>query len=117
MPSPALFVVLTSPKPGREDEFEDWYERHQREVVTMAGWATARRYRLDNVEAGQARHQSLAVYEVHDIELARASLTRAREERTARGNAPDAFLHSSDSKQGDIQIAWWTPVGPQFVAG
>lgn len=117
MSTPALFMVLTSPEPGREDEFEEWYERHQHEVVMMAGWTSARRYRLADVEAGEVGYRSLAVYEVDDIDLARTSLTRAREERDAAGNPPEAFLHSSDARRDDRQISWWAPVNDPIVAG
>jgi hypothetical protein len=54
-----ISVVTTDIDKNVEDDFNIWYENHIREVVGVAGWARASRYRcLD----GEPRY--MAVYEI-----------------------------------------------------
>ena len=60
-----LIAVLAEPKPGKEDEFNDYYENlHLDEVLATTGWDTAQRFVLSD-EAGQpCPHRHLALYQV-----------------------------------------------------
>lgn len=43
-----MMVVQTNPKPGREDEFNAWYDNvHLKEVLQVPGFVAARRFELD----------------------------------------------------------------------
>lgn len=47
MPERHVFVVLTNPVEGREQEFNDWYtDRHLADVVAIPGIVSAQRFRL-----------------------------------------------------------------------
>lgn len=60
-----LIAVLAEPTPGKEAEFDDYYENlHLDEVLATTGWDTAQRFVLTD-EAGQKCPQKhLALYEV-----------------------------------------------------
>lgn len=47
-------LVLSEPREGKEDEFNNWYEnQHLDEVLASTGWTRAQRFRL-GTEAGAA---------------------------------------------------------------
>ena len=67
-------VVLSEPMPGREDEYNRWYnEVHLREVVATPGFVSAQRFKLNSPMSGQYPHQYLAIYDV-ETESAEAVL-------------------------------------------
>jgi hypothetical protein len=73
-----VFLALTNPTPGREQDFDRWYERHVDEVVERyAGFARGRRYRASSFQVGGATlpWSHLALYEVvaDDVEALHAS--------------------------------------------
>jgi hypothetical protein len=62
------YVVLTSAKPGRLEEFDRWYdEQHIPDVVNVPGVKSAKRFRLinavENHEPVDSPWNSLALYE------------------------------------------------------
>lgn len=64
-----FFVVQTNAVPGREDEFNDWYDnQHIGDVLALDGFSSAQRFiRSDiqrTVEATRYPFQHLALYEV-----------------------------------------------------
>ncbi len=65
-----LQIVLTSPVPGAEDEFNEWYDTiHVPEVLRMPGFLSGRRFRLvDPDPADSPRY--LAVYEIESDDIA-----------------------------------------------
>ena len=54
-----ISVVMTDIDKNVERDFNVWYERHIREVVGVAGWVRARRYRC---LGGEPRY--MAVYDI-----------------------------------------------------
>jgi hypothetical protein len=61
------FVALTEPAPGREAEFEKWYdEQHLADVARVPGIVSASRYKIEKTLSGAALPgwQSLAIYEI-----------------------------------------------------
>lgn len=62
------YVILTQAQPGRDSEFERWYdEQHLGDVCKVDGVVRATRYRIDEqkVTGLEAPHWlSLAVYEI-----------------------------------------------------
>jgi len=95
-----LLVVQTEPKPGREHEFEEFYNStHMAEILQTPGFVTARRYRT--VESPRLPsgpdggwHSNLAIYEIvsDDIAASYAALL----ERTAQGSLTSADVFSID---------------------
>ncbi len=71
----ALFLVLSNPVDGRDDEYNKWYDEvHIRDVCEVPGVVAAQRYRVRpdippaDVEPGDGRlpQRHLAVYELDD---------------------------------------------------
>jgi hypothetical protein len=76
-----LHIVQTSPTPGREDEFNEWYDNvHVPEILTLPEFISGRRLRLvaDDPFEGP---RYLAVYEIESDDIA-ATL------RTVKNTAP-----------------------------
>jgi hypothetical protein len=62
------YVVLTRAKPGREAEFDTWYdERHLEDVARIPGVVAAKRFHIveqKNSELDVPEWRSLAIYEI-----------------------------------------------------
>lgn len=60
-----VLVVLTNPKPGRDQEFNDWYDNiHVPEVLELPGFLSAQRYKVGDAQLLEPpAHQYLALYE------------------------------------------------------
>ena len=72
-----VFVVQTEPTPGRDREYNQWYDEiHLKDVCAFPGFVGARRFRL--VE-GDAKTRYLALYELETDDPQRdlAALTAA----------------------------------------
>ena len=47
MPKKYTFLAFTNPAPGKEDEYNAWYEEHHlKDVINCPGFVSARRFRL-----------------------------------------------------------------------
>lgn len=85
MPS-SIFFVLTEPEPGREDEYNDWYNnRHIPDVLTVPGFVAAQRFLLSNVQRSPAAAEGAlryaAVYEIEgDVKQAVENLAEAAQD-------------------------------------
>jgi hypothetical protein len=77
-----LFMALTNPAEGREDEYNDWYDTShlQESLEAIAGRVSGRRYRLNEAQRpGQdPPWRYLALYELQGDDV--AALQRADEE-------------------------------------
>ena len=72
-------VVAEPPADVADDEFNRWYDAHLDEILSVPGFAAARRYRLEPVVApGTLPHRFICVYETDtDPRDAVAELERA----------------------------------------
>jgi len=63
-------VVYSRPAPGREDEYNDWYQNvHLGELVALPGFVSARRYRhARNLVEGDA-YPYMSIYEVETDDI------------------------------------------------
>lgn len=70
-----LFLVFTRPTPGREDEYNDWYDNeHLDDVLRVPGVTAAQRYRVAPMfTTPELVHGYLAIYEI-ESEDPRAAL-------------------------------------------
>lgn len=60
-----LFLVLSEPAEGREDDYNDWYENvHLDEVIGTSAITSAQRFVLADQRGKEAPHRYLAIYEV-----------------------------------------------------
>jgi hypothetical protein len=58
-------IALTTPLPGKEDEFHDWYQNvHLPELVNGLGMEGAQRYQLVAKLMGADENQYLAIYDI-----------------------------------------------------
>lgn len=67
MSAKMMFVVLTNPREGREDAFNEWYtEHHLSDLLRLPGIVAARRYALTGAQPMPAPHpyKYCAIYEV-----------------------------------------------------
>jgi hypothetical protein len=73
-----VYVILSNPVEGREDEYNDWYTNTHLADVKRLGFTSAQRFRLADMPQ-PTDHKYLAIYEVEtdDIEAVSASLVKA----------------------------------------
>lgn len=58
-------LVFSEPFAGREEEFDAWYTgRHLDDIVALAGFTSAQRFRLHGVSMGTTLNKYLAIYDV-----------------------------------------------------
>ena len=106
----SIFVVLTNPVEGREDEFNQWYsDIHVREVVDIPGFVSAQRFALSDAQsAGAGPHKYLAIYEVEGDPAAALEALKA-----ARPN-----LNMSDAlDRASISTRMFTPITGKVTEG
>ena len=59
-----LMVVLSSAKPGRDDEYSDWYENvHMREICAIPGIVSGHRYEADSASISKPDGTYLGIFE------------------------------------------------------
>ncbi|MFC6564742.1 DUF4286 family protein [Actinoplanes utahensis] len=72
-------LVRTSPFPGREDEFAEWYDGiHLAEVLALPGFVSARRYAAPAGPDGRRRFLAIYTIATGDIEATLARFEQAR---------------------------------------
>jgi hypothetical protein len=58
-------IALTTPVPGKEDQFHDWYQNtHLPELVAFPGMQGAQRYQLVTKLMGSDTNPWLAIYDI-----------------------------------------------------
>jgi hypothetical protein len=62
-----VLIVYSNPMPGREREYNDWYNnQHLGEVLALPGYVRAQRYKLTDMKLDEAMpdvaHQYVAFY-------------------------------------------------------
>jgi hypothetical protein len=63
-------IALTKPLPGREDEYNDWYQNtHLPEVCALPGVTGAQRYRMAAPLQGYDERGYLAVYDIETDDI------------------------------------------------
>ena len=61
-----LYLALSDPLPGREDELDEWYETvHLAQVVDVPGFVSARRFAaVETCDGPVERRRTLVIYEI-----------------------------------------------------
>ncbi|WP_345634669.1 DUF4286 family protein [Rugosimonospora acidiphila] len=89
-----LQIVQTSPSPGSEEEFNEWYDTvHVPEVLRMPGFISGQRFRLVDADPSEGPRY-LAVYEIESDDIA-ATLDTIRD--TAPGRTKSTAIDTSVS--------------------
>lgn len=59
-----VVLVMSNPHPGREAEFNDWYDDpHLDQVIATTGFTSAQRFELRAEQGVNSPHRYLALYE------------------------------------------------------
>ena len=112
----ALQLAYSNPKPGREQEYNDWYDDHHLpDVVGIPGYVSGQRYMLSQYQRPHLpppRHAYLTIYEIAgDL----PQLFAAREEELKSGRVNET---KSDSVNPDYQGYTgylWVPMAPPLT--
>ena len=98
---PVVLIVLTKPKEGREDEYNEWYtQEHLDDVLACEGFRAAQRFRFRPGRlSAEAPYGYLAIYEAEEgsIDRAEAALLDA---------AGTEAMPISTALDRD-QLVWW----------
>ena len=85
----SFMVVLSSPLEGKEEEFDEWYERHVREVLTIPGFIAGQRFVAPAIDLGlpsvrpPLTQQHMVMWEIEgDPEAAMEALRQVRVAKT-----------------------------------
>lgn len=101
-------VVFSNPAPGKEDEFNQWYDTvHIPELLTVPGMLSATRYALQEAQIYHAEggmtpeHKYMCVYEMEgDVDAIMAQIREA---------VADGRIHMSDSLDlPSSRLSFWT---------
>lgn len=108
------FVVLTNATVGKEDDFNEWYNKHHiPDVLNVPGFVSGQRFRLAETQMGGESSKSykyLALYEIETDDLA-GTLKELR----ARGGTADMVLSDAiDMKNVGSFI--FTPIAQKVMA-
>jgi hypothetical protein len=107
----SLFVAYGNPKPGREDEYDQFYSGiHIPAALKVEGWAAVQRYRLNDVQhrwpADTSPFSRLAIYELAgDPDQAVRNLLAAREKD---------LVPTTEATQNALAYLW-LPSGPRHT--
>jgi len=97
MPRAVYIVVSSSNDPAREQEFQDWYTVHARDILSVPGVVAGTRYWLADqinpgvLNPGQGRY--LAVWEIDadDPAAVVANIWKGARQWSAEGRGTDLF--------------------------
>src|SRR5690625_5087278 len=106
-----MLLVMTNPKKGQEDEFNDWYTNiHLPQVVSLPGFIRAKRFE-SNVLEGQEPPQFkyLALYEVEGDRLdeARQALSDTLDASNRAIEAGEPPMMSPGVTIEEVRIVQW----------
>jgi hypothetical protein len=107
------FVVLTNPVPGKEAEYNEWYNKqHIPDVLNIPGFVCAQRFRLADTQMGgdQKAHKYLALYEIETNDL-----SATFKELAARRGTPDMVMSDAIDLNG-ANAAVFEPVAEKVMA-
>jgi hypothetical protein len=106
------FVVLTNPTPGKEAEYNDWYNKvHIPDVLNVKGMVGAQRFRLaDQQMGGQPQHRYLALYEIETD-----NLQETLDDLKSRSGTADMVLTDAIDLKG-ASASIFTPVAEKVWA-
>lgn len=95
-----ILTVATSPAPGREDDYNRWYDKvHLAEVLAIDGFVSAERFVVDPAgQHGAAAPRYLAIYGIESDDI---DSTMAAFRRFSAALAPQDAL---DPETVDIQL-------------
>lgn len=108
------FLALTNPVAGKENEFNEWYDKHHvPDVINVPGFISGQRFKLADSQMGNAEatktYRYLALYEIETDDVA-ATL----KELMARGGTAD--MVASDAIDRKALTYMFTPIREKVMA-
>jgi hypothetical protein len=107
-----IYMVFSNPAPGKDAEFNRWYDEvHVPEVLAVDGMVSAQRLALFETESGRAsgdlsptNHRYGLLYELdrHPDEVMAEVQARVADGRIRMDDCLDL---------GSVEMTWWTPHG------
>jgi hypothetical protein len=93
------YVVFTGPAPGREDDYNRWYnEQHLTDVLAVEGFVAAQRFRIVELDSNsQPASRYMAIYEI-EAENPKEVLDRLTETALSGGMAMSDALDTAGAK-------------------
>jgi len=107
------FVVFSNPVAGKEDEYNDWYNRHHiPDVLNVPGFVSGHRFELADTQFSrdEKKHRYLALYEIETDDIA-ATLKELR----ARGGTADIVPSDAIDMQ-NVATYIFQPVAEKVMA-
>jgi hypothetical protein len=99
-----LHIVVSEPPEGvTEEEFNRWYDQHLDEILSVPGFRSARRYKLEPVVgAGTMPHRFICVYET-DVDPSEAVANLEQ----AGMSSKDSYSDLKDDDHGKLPLPPW----------
>jgi hypothetical protein len=108
------FLALTNPVLGKEDPFNEWYDRHHvPDVINVPGFISGQRFRLADSQFGGESSKAfkyLALYEIETDDIA-ATIKELR----ARGGTAD-IVPSDAIDMKNVATYMFTPIKEKVMA-
>jgi len=93
-----VMVVPSSAKPGREDDYNEWYNsRHIHDICAIPGVISGRRFDADPASPNPVPARYLAIYEIETDDI--MTVLAGMGQRAAEGNMPLSDALDTDSAQ------------------
>lgn len=108
-----VFVVMTNPAEGQEEEYNRWYDnQHLPDVLKVEGFVAAQRFKLAPVESGNAKatHSYMALYEAETDDLARV------QKALGAAAGTDAMPMSPALETRGLSAVWYQVAGERQLA-
>ena len=113
MPERYVIAVMTNPMPGREDEFNAWYDtQHIPDVLTIPGVVAAQRFQLAPAQRMEPPYP-YAYFAFYEVET--DDLPAVVEDMRQRGGTP--LMPISDALDERRLTLFFAPMGDRRVAG
>jgi hypothetical protein len=109
MPQNLQIVFARIPPDVDEDEFNTWYDAHLGEILSIPGFVSAQRYRLDPVVVDREEPVSYRYLSVYEIEGDPDRLLAEMESRRL-GTADSYRERKAVDASGPELPAWWDSV-------
>ncbi len=108
------FLALTNPVPGKEDEYNEWYDKHHvPDVINIPGFISGQRFKLSDSQFGGEASKAfkyLALYEIETDDIA-ATIKELR----ARGGTAD-ITPSDAIDMKNVATYMFTPIREKVMA-
>lgn len=103
-------IVLTNPVPGKEKEYNEWYDNvHLSDVLDCPGIVSAQRYDAHDYVGNKSTHKYVAIYNIEHEDL--VAVVEEIFRRFTQGE-----MVQSDALATDFVALLNTPRGAQRVA-